>query len=56
MADKIIYIPNDDTQNDPLCRLHLVVEAFGHSAEWTNQSEFYKFLKVVTPTNKKTLW
>ena len=28
MADKLVYIPNDDTQNR---RLQLVVEKFGHS-------------------------
>ena len=26
MADKLIYMPNDDTQNYPFCRLILVVE------------------------------
>ena len=26
MADKLMYIPNDDTQNYPFCRLKLVVE------------------------------
>ena len=28
MADKLMYIPNDDTQNYPLCRLKLLVEKF----------------------------
>ena len=32
MADKLTYIPNDDIQNYPLCRLQLVVEAFVHSS------------------------
>ena len=31
MADNLKYIPNDDTQNYPFCRLQLVVESFGHS-------------------------
>ena len=31
MADTLMYIPNDDTQNYPLCRLQLVVKTFGHS-------------------------
>ena len=31
MADKLVYIPNDDTQNFPFCRLKLVVEMFEHS-------------------------
>ena len=30
MADKLMYILNDDTQNNPLCRLQLVVETFRH--------------------------
>ena len=41
MADKLMYIPNDDTQNYPLCRLQLVIEKFGHSSqlnEPTNQN------------------
>ena len=29
MADKLIYIPNDDTQNYPFYRLQLVFEKFG---------------------------
>ena len=32
MADKFMYIPNDDTQNYPFYRLKLVVETFEHSA------------------------
>ena len=31
MADKLMYIPNDDTQNYPFCRLKFVVEMFQHS-------------------------
>ena len=30
MADEIMYIPNDDTQNYPFSRLQLVAETFGH--------------------------
>ena len=40
MADKFMYIPNDDAQNQPFCRLNLVVETFGHSTKWINQSKF----------------
>ena len=29
--EKLLYIPSDDTQNCPFCRLQLVVETFGHS-------------------------
>ena len=42
MADKIMYIPNGDTQNYHLCRLQLVVELFGYSTSRTNQSKFIK--------------
>ena len=31
MADKLIYIPNDDRQNYPLRRINLEVEMFEHS-------------------------
>ena len=55
MADKLSYIPNDDTQNHSFCRLQLVVETFGYSTyEPTNQNSI-KVPKVVKPTNKKTL-
>ena len=39
-ADKLIYIPNDDTQNYPFYKLQLVVvKTFGHSTnEPTNQN------------------
>ena len=52
MADKLMYILNDDTQNYPFYRLQLMLETFGHTTKWTNQSEFKK--KIVKPTNKKT--
>ena len=31
MADKLIFIPNEDTQNYSFCSLQLVVEKLGHS-------------------------
>ena len=36
-ADKLMWIPIGDTQNNPFCRIHLVVETFGHSTFWNNQ-------------------
>ena len=30
MANKLTCIPLDNTQNYPFCKLHLVVETFGH--------------------------
>ena len=46
MADKLMYIPNKDTQKYPL-----VVEKFGHLTKGSNQS---KVPKVVKPTNVET--
>ena len=37
-----MYISNDDTQNKPFCKLQLLVEKFGHSTYWTNQSKLNK--------------
>ena len=54
MVDKLIYIPNDDTQNYPFCRLKLLVETFKHSSLRTNQSKFTKIPPANNPTNKKT--
>ena len=31
MADKCMYISDDDTENYPFCRLQLMVETFGNS-------------------------
>ena len=31
MGDKCLYIPNDNTQDYPICRLKLVLETFEHS-------------------------
>ena len=50
MADKLMYIPNDDKTNYTFCRIKLVVETFGP----TNQNST-KDPKVVKPTNKKTV-
>ena len=43
MADKLMYIYNDDKQNYSFCRLKLVVETTEHSTQG------------VKLTNKKTL-
>ena len=39
MADKLMYIRNDDSQNYRFCRLKLVVETFEHSTYWINQTK-----------------
>ena len=54
MANKLMWISNDDTQKYPFCRLQFVVETFGHSTLWTNQSKFTEVPKVIKPTIKKT--
>ena len=55
MVDKLMYNPDDDTQNYPFYGLQLVVETFGHSTnEPTNQNSI-KNLKDGKPSNKKTL-
>ena len=51
MADKLMYIPINDTQNYPLCRLHLVVK----NKVLNFLKKQSKVPKVVKPTNKKTL-
>ena len=42
MADELMYIPNDDTQNYPFRRLQLEVETFEHFTQLTNQSKLNK--------------
>ena len=42
MADILMFIPNDDTQNSLFYGLQLVVQMFGHLTKWTNQSKFNK--------------
>ena len=56
MADKLMYILNDDTQYYPFCRLKLEVETFVHStSNKPINSNPIKVPKVVEPSNKKTL-
>ena len=53
-----MYTAKNDTQNDPFCRLKLVVQMFGYSTQWnelSNQNSI-KVFKVVEPTYKKTLY
>ena len=53
MADKFMYIPNDDNQNYPFCRLQLK-RLETQINEPTNQNSI-EVPKLLTPTNKKTL-
>ena len=50
MANKLMYIPNDDPQNNPFCRLQLDTQ----QNEPSNQNSI-KVPKVDKTTNKKTL-
>ena len=43
MVDKLMYVPMNDKNNNPFCRLQFMVETFGHST-WS---------EVVKSTNKK---
>ncbi len=42
MAEKLMYIHNDDAQNYLFWTLQLAVDPFGHSTSWTNQFKFYE--------------
>ena len=50
MADKLMYIPNNDAQNYAFCSLQLEIEMFGHSikvpknVKTTNKKCYYKIL------------
>ena len=48
MADKLRYIPNDDTENYPFCRLQLVVETFEHSTKIKNNQNSIICLSLVS--------
>ena len=52
MADKLIYIPNYDTQIIPFCKLQLVVDTQLNKP--ANQN-LVKVSKVFRPTNEKSL-
>ena len=53
IANKLMYIPNDDKQNYPFCTLELMVKMFGYATEWTNQSKHTTNVpKIFELTNK----
>ena len=54
MADKLLYIHNDYTQNYLFCRLQLVVKNVKTLNEPTNENSI-KFPKVDKSANKKML-
>ena len=53
MADKLIYLSNDDTQNYPFFRLQLVVKTIGHLTQWINQSKL--LVRLIRKRYYKTL-
>ena len=56
MADKLIYIPYDDTQNYTFCRLKLVIETFEHELkERTNQNSLKLLSQRLRKRYHKTL-
>ena len=55
MADKLMYIPNNDTRTYKFCRLKLMVETFEHLTMQKKQLKFFEVPNVVKPMNKKTI-
>ena len=55
MADKLMYIPNANTQNYPFCRFQFGVKTFGHTIYKPTNQNLLKVPKVGKPTNKKTI-
>ena len=53
MADRLMYILNDDTQK--LALLSNTIETFGHSTNELTHQNIIKVYNDVKPTNKKTL-
>ena len=51
MEDKLMYIPNNDAQNYPFCRLQLVVETFEHAKNKPTNQNSIIVPKFVKPTN-----
>ena len=48
MTDKLMYIPNDGTQNHPFCRLRLVVETFEVVVKESTNQNSIKCLKLLS--------
>ena len=55
MADKLMYIHNDDTQNCHFCRQKFWWKRFDAQLNDSNNQKSLKVPKVVKPMNKKTL-
>ena len=55
MADKLMYITNDATQNYPFCKLQFVVKRQDTILNKPTNQNLIKVPKVVKPTKMKTL-
>ena len=55
MADKFMYILNDDTQNYPSSRLQLVVKRLDTLLNEPTNQNLIKVPKIVKPMSKKAL-
>ena len=56
MAEKLMYIPNANTQNCLFYKLQLVIETFGYSTNKPTNQNSIKVPQIVMPKNKKTLF
>ena len=55
MASELLYIPNGDIQNYPICRLQFVDETFDIQLNEPASQNSIKVPKVIRLMNKKTL-
>ena len=53
MAEKLIYVLNDDTQIYPFCKLQFVLKSI--DTQLNKQTNQIIVPKIVEPMNKKTL-
>ena len=56
MANKLMYIPNDDTLSYPFCRYNQWLNRLDTQHNELTNRNLIKVPKVVKPTNKKALW
>ena len=56
LADELMFILTDSTQNYPFCRLLLVVETFGHSIYKPTTQKSQKLLRKRIRKRYYKLW
>ena len=54
MADKLVYITNDDTQYYPFCTLQVVVETFEQSTKQKSQKLLSQLIRKRPYENLRT--